>query len=196
LRPKDWFLYKIPLIQERQKILNQNAKILIEKYQGSWKFLFEQGGFLAFNKGQGIVERLVSDFPSFKDQRLYRGQILQFQKRAQLLVMMYYGRAVHSNFPKIKDINDIGPIANYDVPKALRFFEVLEYDPKLDEIILNHRLVWPQDPKEVEIRVAMSQVMAEICQRLKINMAQADFYIWKMGKDLNLPHLLVPTKDY
>lgn len=190
--------HRIPMIQERWEILREIGKVLIEKYDGSWLNLFEEGDWRAFNNGKGIVEQLVANFSSFRDRRFYRGHPLEFNKRAQLLVMMYHGRAVNSGgrFPLIEDIEDVGPIADYDVPKALHFLGVLEYNRRLKADIENHKVFQPNDSEEVENRLAMSYVMWKICKEVGVTMAQADFYIWNMGRKSGDPHILVPTTDY
>lgn len=190
--------HRIPMIKERWEILRQVGKVLIEEYDGNWLNLFEKGDWRAFNNGKGIVEQLVVNFPSFRDVRFYKDHRLEFNKRAQLLVMMYHGRAFNSGgrFPLIDDIEDIGPIADYDVPKALHFLGVLEYAPEFEAAIQNHKVFQPGDPEEVESRLAMSYVMKRICDEVGVNMAQADFYVWHMGKSSDAPHILVPTTDY
>lgn len=190
--------HKIPMIQERWKIFHEIGRVLLKKYKGSWAKLFIESSWRAFNNGNGIVEQLVANFSSFRDERFYKGYHLKFNKRAQLLVMMYRGRAVNSGgrMPEIKDIEDIGPIADYDVPKALKFLGVLEYSPEMEKAIQNHEVIQPGDPREVENRLAMSYVMKKICDEVRVSMAQADFYIWHMGKESNAPHILVPTTDY
>jgi len=194
--------HQIPMLRERYEIFHEVGRKLLKlsPYRGDeWFDLFDQGNFRAFNNGKGIVELIVANFPSFrKDFRYYKGYRLEFYKRAQLLVMMYHGRAVNSGgrYPLIKDIEDIGPIADYDVPKALHFLGVLEYSNHLEVSIKNHRVFTPNDPEEVENRLAMSYVMKRICDEVRVNMAQADFYIWHMGKESEDPHMLVVTTDY
>lgn len=195
--------HRIPMIKERWRIFREVGNILLEKYNGSWIKLFIDGKWLAFNNGNGIVERLVADFPFFRDARLWQDHCgnlrhVWFNKRAQLLVMMYHGRAVNSGggMPVIRDIADIGPIADYDVPKALRFLGVLEYSPAMERAIQNHEIIMHSHPWEVENRLAMSYVMERICDKAGINMAQADYYIWEIGRKSKDPHILVPTTDY
>lgn len=199
-RPADQ-KHQIPMLRERWRIFHEVGNILLEKYRGRWLNLFEQGRFRSFDNGKGIVELLVADFPSFRDARLYKDsqgtlRHLWFNKRAQLLVMMYHGRAVLSGFPLIEDICDIGPIADYGVPKALKFFEVLEYSPLMESAIQNHHIFPAGSQMEIENRLAMSYAMKKICDEVGVSMAQADFYIWEIGRKSSAPHILVPTTDY
>lgn len=48
----------------------------------------------------------------------------------------------------------------------------------------------------MEGRLATSYVMKRICDGVKCNMAQADYYIWSLGRKSKEPHMLVPTTDY
>lgn len=190
--------HRIPMIKRRFEIFQEVGRVLLEKYDGRWINLFIDAGFRAFNSGRGVVEQLVANFPSFQDERRYKGHRLKFHKRAQLLVMMYHGRAMNSDgrLPLINDIEDIGPIADYDVPKALHFLGVLEYTPEMEHAIQGHEVIQPGDPREVENRLAMSYAMKRICDEVGVNMAQADFYIWHMGRESKALHILVPTTDY
>ena len=192
--------HQIPMIRERWKIFHEVGKVLLKKYNGSWIQLFLDGNWLAFNEGKGIVERLVADFPSFRDERLYRGHRLVFNKRAQLLVMMYHGRAVNSGgrMPLIKDIEDIGPICDYELPKVLEFpnVGVLEYSPQTKALIEKHHIFRPGEPMETENRLPTAYALKRICDEVGVNMAQADYYIWEMGRKSKAPHILVPTTAY
>lgn len=190
--------HQIPMARERWKIFHEVGKVLLDKYDGSWFKLFLDANWEAFNSGQGIVEQLAANFPSFRDERFYKGYHLKFYKRAQLLVMMYHGRAVNSNgrMSLIKDIEDIGPIADYEVPKALEFPGVMGYSPEFKRSIQNHKIFKPGDPEEVENRLAMSYVMKKICDEAGITMDKADFYVWNIGRKSKEPHILVPTTDY
>ena len=192
-------LHKIPIIRERWRIFREVGKILLDKYNGSWMNLFIQSGFQAFAGGKGIVEQLVDNFPSFQDTRQYKGRLLKFHKRAQLLAMMYHSRAASSgNIPKLWDIQDIGPIADYELPRALRFLGILEYAPAMEEAIQRHQIqrVYNDCRWETENRLAMSYVMKRICDEVGVNMDRADFYVWRLGRACPNPHMLVLTTDY
>lgn len=186
--------YSIPLLWERLMIFHEVGEVLLEKFNGSWLNLFEEGNWRAL----GIVDQLVRNFRSFDDCRRYKGQLLEFHKRAQLLVMEYYGRAFNSGgrFPLIKDIEDIGPICGYELPKALECFGILEYSPEMEVLIESHHIFDPGDMMEIENRLATAYVMKKLCDEVGISMAQADYYIWDMAHRILSPHMLVRTTDY
>ncbi len=194
--------HQIPMIWERWVIFHEVGEVLLESYNGRWLNLFVDAGWRAFNEIQGnrngIVDQLVSNFPSFQDRRFYKSHLLEFHKRAQLLVMMYHGRAINSGgrFPLIKDIGDIGPIADYEVPKALKVLGVIEYAPEFEAAIQNHKTILPNDEREIENRLAMSYAMKRVCDGAGVSMIKLDPYVWYLGKKSGLSHILVPTIDY
>ena len=193
--------YKMPMLKERTKIFREIGKVLLEKYEGSFWNLFEDAGFRAFGP-YGIVSQLRRNFPSFNDVSEY----LHFHKRSQLMVIVYQGRALdsHGELPLIGDIDDLGAIADYEVPKVLEYLGILEYLPSLKKKILNQEIIEKDSREEQEIRamtvLAMKILLEEINKLRKdqINMCHLDFRIWKMGKDaVNLPqHHLTPTIFY
>ena len=200
--------YPMPMLKERTEIFREIGRVLLEKYNGSFWNLFEDAGFRAFGP-YGIVHQLRRNFPSFNDVSDY----LHFHKRSQLLVMVYQGRALDSNgeLPLIGDIDDLGAIADYEVPKVLEYLGILEYDSHLKEKILRQEIILKDSPQEQEIRamtiLAMKTLLEEINKLRegppageagKINMCHLDYRIWKMGKDAtNLPpHHLTQTIFY
>lgn len=188
----------LPMLRERREILQEIGRVLIERFDKSFVNLFVEANWRAFNDNRGIVELLIRFFPSFRDNRVYKGYFLEFNKRAQLLVMMYHGRAVNSEgrMPLIRDIKDIGPIADYDVPKALRLLGVLEYSSEMERAIQSYEIIQPGDPREIENRLATCYVMKRICDEVGITMDKADAYVWFLGKESDQPHIMVPTTDY
>lgn len=202
-------IYPIPLFDLRVAILREVGQILSEKFDGRWINLFEESNWRVFNNGKGIVELLMNNFPSFRDesQHLESGTTLKFYKRAQLIPLMYQGRAINSinKLPLLKDADDIGPIADYSVPKVLYSLEVLRYSPELEKEI-KERMIIPKDSlKEQEIRAQMSYVMIKLVEEInkyrkskdQINMTNLDYKIWSLrGKYKKLPHHLTPTTNY
>lgn len=191
-------LHSIPLLIQRWQILRDVAAVLLSRYNGSWMQLFQEADWRSFNAGKGIVEQLVSNFPSFRDERFYKGYHLLFQKRAQLLAMMYHGMALGSagTMPVIKDIKKIGPICDYEVPRALRFLGVLEYTLEMADAIDSWTVIPEGHPFEIENRLAQAYVVAKICDKLGVTMDKVDFYVWSLGRKADQPHILVPTISY
>ncbi len=118
----------ILMLQERRAILNEVGKVLSELFDGRFRNVFLNRQAIAFGR-DGLVNRLVDSFPSFRDEGVHRATDapLKFQKRAQLMAMMYQGRAVSSGvLRRLRDSADVGPIADYSVPRALHGSGILQ----------------------------------------------------------------------
>lgn len=203
--------YPIPMLGDRTKIFQEVGKVLLKKYDGSFWNIFKDAGFKAFGP-YGIVNQLRTNFSSFNDVGPYNIYLmdgtyaLHFHKRSQLLVMIYQGRALDSGrkLPLIGDIDDLGAIADYEVPKVLEHLGILKYNKVLKEKILRQDIIEQDSLEEQEIRamtvLAMKRLLEEInkLRKDKINMCHLDYRIWKMGTDgVDLsPHHLTPTIFY
>lgn len=198
-------IHPLPLLEERVGILREIGENLSKFFDGKFINLFEEGNW-EFKK---IVYLLVEKFPSFRDESFHipSGTFLKFYKRAQLINLIYQGRALNSNrkLPLLKDANDIGPIADYQVPKALHYLGILNYHPKLEKEIQT-RMIIPKDSlKEQELRAQMSLAMIKLLEKInkrrkaknQINMIALDYKIWSLGKKCKkLHHHLTPTIAY
>ena len=121
--------FEIPLLRKRIEILHETADVLSAGYRGSFWRMIEDSRFSAFG-AHGLVETLVEEVPSFRDESFHEpsGTTLQFHKRAQLMGMMYQGRAMAGHeLPVLRDYEFLGPIADYSVPNALRTAGILVY---------------------------------------------------------------------
>ncbi len=197
--------YSLPMIEQRTRIFNEVGKTLLNKYNGSFYDLFQSADFKAFGP-KGIVTQLITNFPSFNDCTYYYNHCLQFHKRAQLLVMMYHGRALAANqkLPTIKDIHDLGVIADYQIPRALEHLEILQYDPQLKKVIDNQKIIYAGSVAEIELRAMTVLAMKNLLEKInelrteKINICHLDFKLWEMNKKVKMdsPHHLTPTTFY
>ena len=204
------------LKQECGKDFIENLEL---RYQGNPLNLLEETmtgdyrgrkAIRAFNNGKGLVEILVNEFGrAYRDVRCLEinGTInsLYFNKRAQLVAVMLHDRALDSNgiLPLVEDIDEVGPIADYELPKALRHLGILKYSEELAELVDNWRKVERGSQMEVEIRAATVVACCELLKKLNslraeifernylLNICNLDFWLWKMGKDAKhlRPHL-------
>jgi hypothetical protein len=194
----------IPMLQERWLILREVGTILSERYGGSFRNVFLNGEPSAFGE-DGLVNRLVNAFPSFRDESVHRGTgaVLKFQKRAQLMAMMYQGRALASrSLSPLSDFADVGPIADYSVPRALHSLGILEYTPELEARITSRQLIEKDSVAEQEIRAQTVQaqtILLTIINSLRaspITFIDLDYKLWTMGRGVKAPHHLTITTAY
>jgi len=194
----------IPMIEERSAILREVGRVLCEHYAGRFHNLLAGSNGRAFGS-EGLVTQLLQHFASFRDESLHKksGTLLQFHKRAQLLAMMYQGRAKGSTLLRpLSDSAYLGPIADYSVPRALHAQGILKYSPELESRIISRAEVPKDSPEEQEIRAqatnAQIQLLSEInsCRHDQLTFLELDFKLWMLGRSVVTPHHLTRTTAY
>ncbi|MBN9415219.1 MAG: queuosine salvage family protein [Candidatus Eremiobacteraeota bacterium] len=191
--------FELPLLDERLAIFHEVGTVLQEKYQGHFSNLVEQSGGRAFDGGNGIVERLTQDFPSFRDTSP-EGHV--YNKRAQLAVGMLHSRLEDSGLFQCPDVGELTVFADYQLPRGLRNMGILQYDSQLAEKVDQGQKIPRDSQMEQEMR-AFTIVAAELLrEELHKNPEHAaldsrglDSFLWLQARqDKNSkPHVTVTT---
>lgn len=194
----------MPMIEERWVILKEVGEVLCNHYQGRFHNLLTSSGCRAFGSG-GLVTQLLRRFPSFKDEsrHIRTGTVLQFEKRAQLLAMMYQGRALASKVLKpLSDSQNLGPIADYSVPRALHAQGILQYSPELKERIISRSILPKDSIAEQEIRAQATNAQIMLLNEINglrletLTFLELDYKLWMLGRRVDAPHHLARTTAY
>jgi hypothetical protein len=192
----------LPMLEERVAILKQVGQVLRQRYQGRFLNLVNLSNNRAFNNGKGMVERLVSTFPSFNDASRVNGDYAKFYKRAQLAVAMTYGRLNKTGLFDVEDIDDLTVFADYVLPVGFYEMGVFRYKPSLQDRIVSQQLIGKNSREELEIRAntiyAADLLVKEINKHRekKINALNLDAKLWLEGRHSKQPHHLTITTAY
>jgi len=194
----------IPMLDERLAIFHEVGQVLSEKYDGRFHNFTKGGPSRLYADGNGLLERLLAEFPSFRDTSMYRGSRIAFQKRAQLLWWQLHARFQREGFFALEDPEELTVFADYIVPVAFRLFGMVSYTPELEEAI-NERKVIPADSEEeIEIRAftiwGAHRLTVEINKRrpaeLQVIEPVVDGRLWTHFHASHWPHHLTITTDY
>ncbi len=194
----------IPMLDERLAIFHEVGRVLSEKYDGRFHNFAKDGPSRLYAGGNGLLERLLSEFPSFRDRSMYRGSRIAFQKRAQLLWWQLHARFQEEGFFALEDPEELTVFADYIVPVAFRLFGMTSYTPEL-EAAINAREVIPADSEEeIEIRAFTiwggHRLTEEINERrpteLQVIEPVVDGRLWTHFHASHWPHHLTITTDY
>ena len=197
--------FELPLLKERTQSFREVGKVLKDKYQGHFLNLAREADFQAFDQGKGMVERIVKDFPSFRDESPYpqTGENLIFNKRAQLQVGMLHSRLEKTGIFACKDVKALTVFADYQLPKGLKAMGILKYSPELEKKIAEGELIPKDSLEEQEIRaftiVASKLLEEEINRRegFSVDARGIDFLLWHTArKDNHTPHHRTVTTAY
>jgi hypothetical protein len=197
----------MPMIEERTRNLVNLGRSFRSKRM-DFADIFRKNGFRALHSsgGGGIVPDLAR-MACYNDESIFNEHRVLFYKRAQLVPMMYHGRALSSGgaLPLLEDPENIGPIADYRVPQALRHRGVIYYAKGLADFVNNGIVIFRHDEEEIEIRAigviqAMDRLIMEVNKRRpadkQIVMGQLDYPVWKMGRNAEGRHHYTYTTAY
>jgi hypothetical protein len=190
----------MPLLDERAAILNEVGRVLVEQYDGRFSRFVDDCRPALYADGDGLLERMLHEFPRFDDVSEYRGLTVRFYKLAQLAMWSMHGAGLVT----ITDIDRMTAFADYIVPVALRVMGVLEYTPTLERTI-TERVPVPRDSdEEIEIRASSLYATALLTDAInqrrpddrRIIIPQLDFRLWKAYHATSWPHHLTRTIMY
>lgn len=182
----------IPLLEERVAVLREAGKVLLEKYEGKFFNCVK-----ACNKSaQSLLQLVVKDFPSYRDEADYQGKRVSFYKRAQILVADIWACFEGKSYGEFHDIDTITMFADYRIPQALYHFGALSYSEELMKYLKAEKMMQTGDRYEIEIRgcsIWATEMVAEKTRELiekdsslkdvLMNSILIDHYLWDFRRD-------------
>ena len=195
---------EMPLLDERVKIFNEVGNVLVNKYDGSFHNFVRDCAPRLYANGDGILERLTSEFPRFKDVSNYKGSEIQIYKLAQLGIWGMHLSLMPRKAWRLEDVGMVTAFADYIVPVGLRVTGIFEYAPELEHRI-NSLIEVPRDSDaEIEIRASSLHAVALLTDQINARrvgmepllMPQVDFRFWKTYHATHWPHHLTRTVMY
>ena len=197
---------ELPMLDEKTQILNQVGAVLARKYNGRFHNFVESCSPKLYgnDNGNGLVDRLVDEFPRFRDVSLYDGHTIKFYKLPQLAIWFLYTSLRKTGKFRLEDLETMSAFADYIVPVALRLLGMTSYSAELENAINSYRMIPHGSPWEVEIRAhciyASALLAEEINQRRppdrQIVIPQIDARLWTHYHTTWWPHHLTETIMY
>ena len=195
---------ELPMLDEKMQILREVGAVLTQRYKGRFCNFVKSCSPKLYDDGNGLVERLTSEFPRFNDVSEYQGHTVKFYKLPQLAVwFLYLSLKRFGNLP-IQDLNRMTAFADYIVPAAFRLLEITTYSEVLEKAIQSNQIIPRDSPWEIEIRahcIYASALLAEEINKLRpadrqIIVPQIDFRLWSHYHTTWWPHHLTKTIMY
>lgn len=168
--------------QLRWIFLSETFSILGNMYDGKVQNLLES----ANHDSEKILKIVTKTFPSFRDISLYEDFEVPFLKRAQVFISSIHN--ISNKGFEIKNIQGLTAFADYRLPQYLRHKKILQYVPRLCEMIDNNIKIPQGSPEEVEIRantiVAIEKIRIELkkLSKKEITSSLIDNYIWNISR--------------
>jgi hypothetical protein len=195
---------EMPMLDEKVAVLHQVGKVLTEKYDGRFHNFVHACSPKLYDNGNGLIDRLVTEFPRFNDVSMLDGHEIKFYKLAQLGIWMLYSTLHSSGKFRLDDPRKMTAFADYIVPVALRLVGITSYSKELEHAINTYQLI-PRDSRwEIEIRahcIYSTALLSEEINKLRspdtqVIIPQIDARLWTHYHTTTWPHHLTKTIMY
>jgi hypothetical protein len=195
---------EMPMLDEKVAVLRDVGKILADRYSGRFHKFVRSCSPRLFDNGNGLIERLVKEFPRFNDVSMLDGHEIKIYKLAQLGIWMLYATLHKNGKFRLDDPENMTAFADYIVPVALRLHGITKYSDRLEKAINSNELI-PRDSRwEIEIRshcIYATALLTEEINKLRPNnmqviMPQIDARFWTHFHETTWPHHLTRTIMY
>lgn len=196
---------EMPMMSERLDILLNVGAKLSDDYGGDWINFINAGPKKLYDNGEGLIERLTSEFPRFDDTSQYAEKYnVHFYKLAQLAFWGIHAELAGTGDFYIEDMQSMSAFADYIVPVALEVMKIVEYSEELRNKITNGEIIARDSLEEIEIRSTSLYITAKLTEEINkrrpaeksIIIPQLDYRLWKQYHATHRPHHLTITTMY
>lgn len=195
---------EMPMLDERVALFNEVGRVLVEKYQGRYSHFVRSCAPRLYANGDGLLERLTTEFPRFRDVSSYQGSDVHIYKLAQLGIWGMHLALSPRGAWKLEDADKLTAFADYIVPVGLRVMGIFEYAPELEKQINSLVEVKRDSDAEIELRASSIYVIAKLTEEINkrrpgmdpLLQPQVDFRFWKTYHATHWPHHLTKTVMY
>ena len=195
---------EMPMLDERVEVLNEAGRVLVESYQGRFHRFVRSCAPAMYAGGDGLLERLVTEFPRFDDTSTYHGADVHILKLAQLGLWTLHMALQSTGEWRLADLSKMTAFADYIVPVALEVMGIFEYGTDLASRIAGGVLIERDSDEEIEIRANTLYATALLTDAvnalrppdLRLVIPQVDFRLWSSYHATFRPHHLTRTVMY
>ena len=195
---------EMPMLDERAEILNQLGETLVDGYNGGFSSFVRACAPAMYSDGDGILERLIEEFPRFNDVSEYHGHRVEMFKLAQLGLWSLQMALGESGEWRLRDLDHMTAFAGYIVPVALRLMNVISYSESLENKIGEGQMIERDSDDEIEIRahtLYATALLTDSINRIRpahaqLVIPQVDYRLWKTYHATFWPHHLTRTVMY
>jgi hypothetical protein len=194
----------IPMVGEKMALLQQAGAILVAKYGGRYYNFIRSCSPRLYDHGNGLVERLASEFPRYNDVSSYDGHQIKFYKLTQLGFWQIYAGLGPGGPFRLEDPQKMTAFADYIVPVSLRLMGMTSYSAALEQAIRTYQLIPRDSTQEIEIRAHCLYATALLTDQInkrrppnrQIIIPQIDARLWTHFHTTDWPHHLTRTIMY
>ncbi len=175
---------ELPLLDEREQIVRQTGRTLLDRFDGQFAAAVDSVNGRAWD----VAALLLVSFDSFRDVAQYDGQPVFFAKRAQIAALDLSLTWVEHGHEPLIELERLTAFADYRLPQILRHLGIIEVDADLAERIDSERELAAGSMAEVELRAATIIAVERMSQALAARGLDAppwriDCHLWDRSHD-------------
>ena len=173
----------IPMLEDRLANLREAGSIILSELGGDIVSLLDAASGSAVR----LVQEVVSHFPSFRDQALYRNGMVYFWKRAQIFASDIFAAFGGKGCGQFRDMERLTAFADYKLPQVLRELGIISYDRGLASRIDAMECLQAGSEEEVEIRAVTIWAVEQLKNAFrehgrKLTSPEVDSWLWRLGQ--------------
>ena len=173
----------IQFLKKRRQITKKISAYILKKYGSAENFILS-----ANHKLSVLVPKIANELYSFKDETSLNKKKVYILKRAQILAIDILGTFNNKGAGYFTDPEYATAFADYKVPQILHTLGIIEYSPRLMQIIAKKRLIKAFSREEIEIRSATIWAVEYLQKELKkcgkkLYPFQIDWLLWNKSQD-------------
>ncbi|HKQ49995.1 MAG TPA: queuosine salvage family protein [Phycisphaerae bacterium] len=171
------------LLDEREQIVRETGRVLLERFDGQFINAIES----VSGKAWPLAVLLMTEFDSFRDVARYHGQTVYLMKRAQICPLDIAACWQAHGFHGLSGLEELTAFADYRVPQALRHLGILQLESHLAELIDREEEIEAGSDGEIEIRAATIRAVDRMKNALestgkRVAAWEIDWYLWALGR--------------
>ncbi|MGC1913094.1 MAG: queuosine salvage family protein, partial [Candidatus Acidiferrales bacterium] len=195
---------EMPMLDEKLEVAHQVGGVLAAKYGGRFSNWVKSCSTRLYDKGNGLVERMATEFPRFNDVSRYDGHEIKFYKLPQLGLWMLYTNLHQAGHFQLDDLRAMTAFADYIVPVALRLMGMTSYSTALEQAINTYQMIPRDSTQEIELRAHCIYATALLSEEINARRAaiaqviipQIDARLWTHYHTTAWPHHMTRTIMY
>jgi hypothetical protein len=174
----------IPLLAERAANLRELGRWIEDHFAGRFAPVLDA----AKRDAPTLVRLVIQGLESYRDEAPYKGRVIPFYKRAQILAGDVHGAFGGQGWGRLARLEALTAFADYKLPQILRHRGILRYSPDLAAAVDGQVPLPPGSAQEVEIRANTIRAVEDMRRELQrlgqeVTSYQVDWLLWLASQD-------------
>lgn len=174
-----------PLMDERLAHAREAGRVLLERWDGEFANLIE----VCRGDAVMLVQGLVAEFPSFRDEAAWSGGRVRFYKRAQIAAADLSRLLTGDRLGRLHGLERLTAFADYKVPQVMRKEGMLRLGAELARKVDAREPLAAGGEEEVAIRAATIWGCERLARALEqdrgkpVRAMDVDYVLWCAGQN-------------